>query len=54
MNSYGSASTLPGSAELLNPAQLCISTSVCKKFPLLGSLPAPWYDFSAECLSFAN
>ncbi|PKL46538.1 MAG: hypothetical protein CVV42_16035 [Candidatus Riflebacteria bacterium HGW-Riflebacteria-2] len=32
---------LPGSAELLYPAQLGISTSMCKKFPLMRNPPAP-------------
>ncbi len=43
LNSHGSASKVPGSAELLYPAQLCISTSLCKKFSRLRNLPAPLF-----------
>ncbi|KAF1083265.1 MAG: hypothetical protein GQF41_0043 [Candidatus Rifleibacterium amylolyticum] len=42
---------MPGSAELLYPAQLGISTSLCKKFPRLRNPTAPLYDFFM-CESF--
>ncbi|KAF1083657.1 MAG: hypothetical protein GQF41_0435 [Candidatus Rifleibacterium amylolyticum] len=42
VKSYSFASKLPDSAELLYPAQLSISTSLCKKFSLMRNPPAPF------------